>query len=181
MIALVTGCRIPRFNAIGPAALEKEKKTKMFTIYRQGGHLGQVTYMIWTIKICVRWWTRCKHAVVHLCILKIASLGSKAKSIAMWTRGVLCELVMHYVNQWCNKNIYMFVTRRSVFRYINWQLILKAPITIAAEDIFFSEKTSRYFVWIVCLADDSHELLRLIFSEKIELHLLQIFAWCFKG
>ena len=53
-------------------------------------------------------------------------------------------------------------------------LTLKAPITTAADDILkyiflnFSKKTSRYFMWIVCLADDSHEISRLVFFEKLK-------------
>ena len=50
-------------------------------------------------------------------------------------------------------------------------LTLKAPITTKADDnfefFFFSEENkSWHFMWIVCQADDSHEISRLVFSEK---------------
>ena len=42
---------------------------------------------------------------------------------------------------------------------------------MAADDIFiylfsFKENKVWYFMWIICLADDSHEMNSLIFSEK---------------
>ena len=56
---------------------------------------------------------------------------------------------------------------------ISWQwhfLILRVPITIVADDILkkkiFSENKSSFFMWIVCLADDSQEISRLIFFRK---------------
>ena len=55
-------------------------------------------------------------------------------------------------------------------------LTLKAPNTTAADDNFFFFFFERKFMWIVCLADDSHEMSRLVFSEKkkkIECRLLQ--------
>ena len=61
-------------------------------------------------------------------------------------------------------------------------LTYKALITTAADDIFlsiilllffvyflcvfFRENKAWYFMWIICLADDSHEISRLIFSKK---------------
>ena len=59
---------------------------------------------------------------------------------------------------------------------------LKVTIKTAADDIFiyllfFLENKSRHFMWIICQADDSHEISRLIFYEKIKINcrLLQIF------
>ena len=53
------------------------------------------------------------------------------------------------------------------------ELILthKVLITTAADDIlnfyaFFRENKAWDFMWIVCWADDSHEMPSLIFSEK---------------
>ena len=42
--------------------------------------------------------------------------------------------------------------------------------------LFFRENKSWHFMWIVCLADDSHEISRLVFSEKkfFECRLLHI-------
>ena len=49
-------------------------------------------------------------------------------------------------------------------------------VTTAADDnflylfflffLFFRENKSWHFMWIVCLADDSHEMSKLVFSEK---------------
>ena len=50
-------------------------------------------------------------------------------------------------------------------------LTIKAPSS-ASDDIliflyFFLEKNkTRHFIWIVCLADNSHEMSSLIYSEK---------------
>ena len=66
------------------------------------------------------------------------------------------------------------------------------PVTTAADNNFFiicfyfSEKTSlEIFMWIVCLADDSHEMSRLVFSEKqknfFRISSATNFAWRFKG
>ena len=52
------------------------------------------------------------------------------------------------------------------------QLTLKSPITTKGDDnfdFFFlisDENKSWYFMWIVCQEDDSHEISRLVFSEK---------------
>ena len=49
---------------------------------------------------------------------------------------------------------------------------LKAPSRFVADDIlnffffFFRENKSWQFMWIVCWADNSHEMSRLVFSEK---------------
>ena len=50
---------------------------------------------------------------------------------------------------------------------------LKRQAKFVADDIqkqnfilFFRENKPRYFMWIVCLADDSHEMSRFVFSEK---------------
>ena len=65
--------------------------------------------------------------------------------------------------------------QRKIFQYvICWKfypecnvLTLKAPCKILADNILlFSEKKSQYFVWTVCLADNSHEMWSLIFFEK---------------
>ena len=52
-------------------------------------------------------------------------------------------------------------------------LTLKAPITTAADNnffiyffLFFRENMSWHFMWIICLADDSHEMSRLVSSKK---------------
>ena len=52
-------------------------------------------------------------------------------------------------------------------------LTLKAPITTAADNnflfsffLFFRENKSWHFMWIICQADNSHEMSRLVFSEK---------------
>ena len=58
---------------------------------------------------------------------------------------------------------------------IFFSLTLKAPITTAADDIFiiiiiiiiiFRVNKSWHFMWIVCQADNSHEMSRLVFSQK---------------
>ena len=55
---------------------------------------------------------------------------------------------------------------------MTFHLSLKAPITTAADDILnfflkiFKENKSSYFMWIVCQADDLHEISRLVFFEK---------------
>ena len=41
-------CYIPSFMEIGPPVLEKKIFLKVFTIYGHGGHLGQVTWTIYT-------------------------------------------------------------------------------------------------------------------------------------
>ena len=73
----------------------------------------------------------------------------------------------------------------SIIKWVNFNIAvilriwkLKAPITIAAEDIskifflIFKENKSWYFIWIVCqivcLADNSHEISRLVFFEKLK-------------
>ena len=78
----------------------------------------------------------------------------------------------------------------------DWCLTLKAQVTTAADDnclfiyfffIFQSENKSWHFMLIVCLADDSHKMLRLVFSENKKTKKKQIwmssakkFAWHFK-
>ena len=64
-------------------------------------------------------------------------------------------------------------------------LTLKAPVTTAAGNIlkfffllFFKENKSWYFMWIVCLADDSHEISRLVFFEKLK--KIKINVVCYK-
>ena len=57
-----------------------------------------------------------------------------------------------------------------------WQSSLEAPTTTAEEDdfliffffffFFFRENKSWHFMWIVSLADDSHEMSGLVFSVK---------------
>ena len=49
---------------------------------------------------------------------------------------------------------------------------LKAPSKICSRRhsnfffLFFRENKSWHFMWIICQGDDSHEMLRLVFSEK---------------
>ena len=58
-----------------------------------------------------------------------------------------------------------------MYKIENW-LSFKAPRKIVADRMsnflksFFKENKTWHFMWIICLADDSHEMSRLIFSEK---------------
>ena len=74
---------------------------------------------------------------------------------------------------------------KSLFYYLLMSLTLKAPITTAADNnfffcccffYFFRENKSWHFMWIICLADDSHEMSRLVKKKKknFECCLLQI-------
>ena len=52
------------------------------------------------------------------------------------------------------------------------ELTLKAPIMTAADNIhkyffiFFRENKTWYFMWLLCLAEDSYEISSFIFFEK---------------
>ena len=72
--------------------------------------------------------------------------------------------------------------------------LFNMPITNAADDIlkfslffklFFGENNAWYFMWIVCLADNSDDMPSLIFSQKMEEKKNENifsynFAWRFK-
>ena len=45
-------------------------------------------------------------------------------------------------------------------------LALKVQSKIVADILYHFLEKMRHFVWIVCWADDSHEMRSLIFSEK---------------
>ena len=67
----------------------------------------------------------------------------------------------------------------------------QTPITTAVDDnfdlnLYFREIKSWHFMWIVCLADDSHEISRLVFlwkkkKKKNRMASATNFAWRFKG
>ena len=51
-----------------------------------------------------------------------------------------------------------------------WQLFLFL--------LFFKENKSWYFMWIVCQADDSHEISRLVFCEKLKKKIFHNVVCC---
>ena len=72
----------------------------------------------------------------------------------------LCSVIRVFVcpSGFCNTQSFCKVTlKQALFKYL---LVLKVQIKICTDDIVFLENRSWYFMWIVCLADNSLEMSR---------------------
>ena len=100
-------------------------------------------------------------------------MSSFIKASAMVLLQTFVTTTKKCIQQWNCINLSFIPTEILADIYsVKMHLILKALSEIVADDIlfylllFYRENKTWHFMWIVCRADDSHEMISLIFSEK---------------
>ena len=137
------------------------------------------------IRLCWRaiWSAHMSKCMFTLIAIQIISANVQCHKNVIYTPPDAMTLFGRCV-YWVNIIIFVLLIQSCLFdhRLYRVLLTLKAPITTAADDIFFfRENNAWHFMWIICRADDSHEMSRLPFSEKKRMSSATNFAWRFKG
>ena len=118
-------------------------------------------------------WRLIEPSHLDLCCLQKPIIIACGSEIVKQTVKVLFSLwnTLANLGLCCSYTFYL-ITKLTLDHIQYLQTTLKAPLTTAANDnsfiffLFFRENKSWHFMWIVCSADDSHEISRLVFSEK---------------